>query len=246
MPACLPACRERRTNTNTNANTDIDRYVGTFAGWFMSALTNTHLTTTLRLSLGATLLLGAGLQLLAQLLRFWDPPFSVFVITFFFTALGQAYQDSYSNAFVAKVPQAHRWLGFIHAMYMLGCLTGPFVATLVSSHTHWYYTYAVEAGLGGLNLGFVSVAFGDDIFRHWKKRAVEERASEAGADATLSIDHDVPSNTRARNKQAIREIRQTLRLSSVWLISMFFFFFLGAAVTAGGMACLSLSPSTFS
>ncbi|KIW17648.1 hypothetical protein PV08_04843 [Exophiala spinifera] len=192
-------------------------YVGTFIGWFISALTNTHLTTTLRLSLGATLLLGAGLQLLAQLLRFWGPPFPLFVITFFLTALGQAYQDSYSNAFVAKVPQAHRWLGFIHAMYMLGCLTGPFVGTLISSHTHWYYTYAAEAGLGCLNLGFVFVAFRDDIFRAWKKRAVEGR-----------------DNTRARNKQAIKEIRQTLQLPSVWLVSLFFFFFLGAAITAGG------------
>ncbi|KAK6376328.1 hypothetical protein LTS17_006923 [Exophiala oligosperma] len=224
----------RRYHVSTGLITVI--YVGAFAGWFTSALTNTSLTTTLRLSLGATLLLGAGLQLLAQLLRFWDPPFPLFVVTFFLTALGQAYQDSYSNAFVAKVPRAHRWLGFIHAMYMLGCLTGPFVATLVSSHTHWYRTYAVEAGLGGLNLGFVFVAFGDDILGRWKKRAVERRESGAveNEDGASSGDRQGHDNTRARNKRAIKEIRQTLRLPSVWLVSMFFFFFLGAAITAGG------------
>ncbi|KIW61817.1 hypothetical protein PV05_01897 [Exophiala xenobiotica] len=229
-------------------------YVGTFAGWFLSALTNTHLTTTLRLSLGATLLLGAGLQLLAQLLRFWDAPFALFVITFFFTALGQALQDSYSNAFVATVPRAHRWLGFIHAMYMLGCLTGPLIATLVSSHTQWYYTYAVEAGLGGLNLGFVFLAFGwqgprpqllevrnNDVATEARRESAgdateveAEAEAEAGNNNRARSNEPALANARTRHKEALKQIQQTLRLGSVWLISLFFFFFLGAAITAGG------------
>lgn len=235
-------------------------YVGTFAGWFLSALTNTHLTTTLRLSLGATLLLGAGLQLLAQLLRFWDAPFALFVITFFFTALGQALQDSYSNAFVATVPRAHRWLGFIHAMYMLGCLTGPLIATLVSSHTQWYYTYAVEAGLGGLNLGFVFLAFGwqgprpqllevrnNDVATEARRESAgdateveAEAEAEAGNNNRARSNEPALANARTRHKEALKQIQQTLRLGSVWLISLFFFFFLGAAITAGGMLSSSL------
>ncbi|EXJ63562.1 uncharacterized protein A1O5_11323 [Cladophialophora psammophila CBS 110553] len=202
----------QRYNISTGLITVI--YVANFAGWFTSALTNTHLTTTLRLSLGVTLLLGAGLQLLSQLLRFWNPPFGLFSVTFFFTSLGQAYQDAYSNTFVATVPGAHRWLGFIHAMYMLGCLTGPFVATPIASNSKWYYIYAVEAGLGVLNLGFVFGAFGRDMYEERKEREERTRTS--------------------RNKQAFNEILQTLKLRSIWLISLFFFFFLGAMITAGG------------
>ncbi|KAJ9602295.1 hypothetical protein H2200_013150 [Cladophialophora chaetospira] len=211
-------------------------YVANFAGWFLSALTNTHLTTTLRHSLGATLLLGAGLQLVSQLLRFWNPPFGLFVVTFFFTSLGQAYQDSYSNTFVATVPGAHRWLGFIHAMYMLGCLTGPFLATPIASNSRWYYTYAVEAGLGVLNLAFVFAAFGRDILGSRKRRRAEARDAETQDAATQMTERTVTETGIApsRNKQAFQEIQQTVKLRAVWLVSLFFFFFLGTVITASG------------
>lgn len=227
------------------------RYVATFVGWFLSALTNTHLTTTLRLSLAATLLLGAGLQLLSQLLRVWDPPFGVFTVSFFLTALGQAYQDSYSNTYVATVPGAHRWLGFIHAMYMLGCMVGPFIATALAGHSRWYYTYAVEAGLGFLNLAFVTGTFGRDMFRERKKRAVEARdAPTDNATTTTTTEEDgggqetTTTTTRgSRNSQALNEIRQALKLRAVWLLSLFFFFFLGAVITAGGTVPYHTTPN---
>ncbi|KIW96745.1 uncharacterized protein Z519_02136 [Cladophialophora bantiana CBS 173.52] len=229
----------QRYNISTGLITVI--YVANFAGWFTSAMTNTHLTTTIRLSLGATLLLGAGLQLLSQLFRLWNPPFGLFSVTFFFTSLGQAYQDSYSNTFVATVPGAHRWLGFIHAMYMLGCLTGPFVATPIASNSKWYYTYAVEAGLGVLNLGFVFGAFGRDMYEERKERtrAMDARDAQTQQQRPTSTDGVIaarvtPGSPQSRNKQAFNEILQTLKLRSIWLISLFFFFFLGAMITAGG------------
>ncbi|KEF62202.1 uncharacterized protein A1O9_00174 [Exophiala aquamarina CBS 119918] len=209
----------RRYNISTGLVTVT--YGATFIGWVLSALTNTHLTTTLRLRLGATLSLGAILQLVAQLLRFWNPPFPLFAITFLLTALGQAYQDSYSNTFVASLPVAHRWLGFIHAMYMLGCLTGPLIATPVASHTKWYLTYAVEAGLGAINLVFVLIAFE-------LEEAVVSPQTEDNVNAATNY------TTRARNKQAFQEIKQALRLRTVWLLSMFYFFYLGAVITVSG------------
>ncbi|KAK5049400.1 hypothetical protein LTR84_004329 [Exophiala bonariae] len=233
----------RRYNVSTGLVTVI--YGATFTGWVISALTNTHLTTTLRLSLGTTLTLGAILQLASQLLRFWNPPFPLFAVTFLLTALGQAYQDSFSNTFVASLPVAHRWLGFIHAMYMLGCLTGPFIATPVASNTKWYLTYAVEAGLGAVNLAFVLFAFGADMLKARKTHHTAHR-EEIGTELGQTIaPQSTPSNattgnnpsndtTRARNRQAFQEIKQVLRLRSVWLLSMFYFFYLGAVITVSG------------
>src|SRR4051812_17496868 len=86
------------------------------------------------LDLGAILTLGAILQLVAHLLRFWTPPFGLYATTFFIQAAGMSFQDSHSNTFVASVNGAHRWLGFIHAMYALGCLVAPFVATGIASY----------------------------------------------------------------------------------------------------------------
>lgn len=151
-----------------------------------------------------------------------------------------------SNTFVASLPVAHRWLGFIHAMYMLGCLTGPFIATPMASHTHWYLTYAVEAGLGVINISFVLLAFGGDMLKDRKTQRTEQReenstelgetagSRSASTNVTMSHDNTNHNDTRARNKQAFQEIKQTLRLRSVWLLSLFYFFFLGAAITVSG------------
>lgn len=163
------------------------------------------------------------------------------------TALGQAYQDSFSNTFVASLPVAHRWLGFIHAMYMLGCLTGPFIATPVASNTKWYLTYAVEAGLGAINLAFVLLAFGADMLKDRKTHQTARREEGSGTElgqvsggsrpgSTNATTDNESSNdgTRARNKQAFEEIKQALRLRSVWLLSLFYFFYLGAVITVSG------------
>ncbi|KAL7770080.1 hypothetical protein CFE70_000013 [Pyrenophora teres f. teres 0-1] len=106
-------------------------YGATFLGWLFAAATNSHLIR--YLNLGAILTLGALIQVLAHTLRCWTPPFALYVVTFFLQAAGMAYNESHANTFVASIDGAHRLLGFIHAMYALGCLISPFVATAVAA-----------------------------------------------------------------------------------------------------------------
>lgn len=165
------------------------------------------------------LALGAACQILSHALRAWKPPFPLYAISFCFASLGQAFQDTHANTFVAGVGAAHRWLAFIHAMYMAGCLTGPLVATAVASAgetSRWYLFYLFPLGLGVVNLAWVLGAFRDSL-KLKRKRA----DTPAGADAS-------------RNKGAFGLIKKTLGSRSVWLISLFFFFFLGVALTASG------------
>ncbi|KAL2808255.1 major facilitator superfamily domain-containing protein [Aspergillus granulosus] len=189
-------------------------YGTTFAGWLVVALTNSYLSQ--YFDLGALLLLGAALQVVAHALRVWLPPFPLFAVTFCFAALGQAYQDTHANNFVATVNGAHRWLGFIHAMYMAGCLVGPFIATGVASSgaSHWELFYAAPLGLGVVNLLLVWVAF-----REWASLKQITRSDEAGT---------------SRRRDAKVEMQKTLSTAGVWLVSLFFFFFVGASITAGG------------
>lgn len=123
-------------------------------------------------------------------------------------------------------------------MYMLGCLVGPFIATPIASNTKWHYAYAVEAGLGVLNLAFVFAAFGRDMFEQRKKKVSEARDAETQTRPGIVAAEQSPSPTdnsaQSLNKQAFQEIRATLKLRAVWLVSLFFFFFLGAMITAGG------------
>lgn len=180
------------------------------------------------------LALGAALQVVAHALRAWDPPFGLFVVTFFLVSIGQAFQDTHSNTFVAGTGAgSHRWLAFIHAMYMAGCLVGPFVSTAVAAaggaHSRWYLFYTFPFGIGVANLALVIVSFRDTVRLHKKQVEPAETAREDTANQSA----EVGANT-SRNKGAMDLIRATVVTPSVWLLCAFFFFYLGAALTASG------------
>ncbi|KAF2020296.1 MFS general substrate transporter [Aaosphaeria arxii CBS 175.79] len=188
-------------------------YASSFAGWLLAASTNSHLSR--YLDLGALLTVGTVLQLIGQLLRFWSPPFGLFVVTFFCQATGMGIQDAHSNTFVTSIKGAHRWLGFIHAMYALGCLVAPFVATAIASRIpqQWHLFYTFLVGIGTINAIAVLIAFRDSLKIH-KQLAAEDNTS--------------------RSKNATKDIKDTLKNPSVYLLSMFYFFMLGTVITAGG------------
>jgi fucose permease len=207
------------------------RYLTNFFGWLLAAITNSHLPKLF--SLGGLLLIGAALQLLSQTLRPWIPPFPLFAVTFFFSGLGQAYQDSHANTFVSSVTGAHNWLGFIHAMYGFGCLVSPFVATTIASASRetsgrWMLFYLFPMGLSVGNIVLVAVAFRDEIY-------LIRRAG--GSPETEGVEV-------GRSRSAMVELRQMMKIKNIWLISLFFFFHLGVGMTAGGMSLCSpfLSP----
>lgn len=206
-------------------------------GWLLSAVVNTHLMQ--YLDLGAMLCLGAALQILAHALRSWGPPFGLFVVSFFLVSTGQAFQDTHSNTFVAGLgAKSHRWLAFIHAMYMAGCLVAPFVATAVAAaggdgaKSHWYLYYTFPLALGVVNLAFVMVAFKDTVRRH-KKLSPEQNSAASSSDANSSGEQQ-RDGAASRNKGAMVLIRTTLSTPSVWLLCTFFLFYLGSTVTISG------------
>lgn len=106
---------------------------------------------------------------------------------------------------------------------MAGCLVGPLIATAVGSTTsqsQWCLFYIFPLGIGVVNAALIGVAFRDRFAPyHLKKfRAVSSSAEVA----------------ESTGKAAWREIKVTLSIPGVWLLSLFFFFFLGATITAGG------------
>ncbi|KAI7371180.1 MFS general substrate transporter [Hortaea werneckii] len=175
-----------------------------FVGWLAIAVFGGYIR--MKTGTGGVLLLGAFLQFAAQLLRFWVPPFGLFSMTFFLVALGQALQDSQANTFVAGLKNAHRYLGLIHGCYAIGGLVGPLMAAAIASNLdgQWAAFYYVPLGIGAVNLALCFYAFRDE--------ASEQRHSTT----------------------ALVELRATLKLRPVWLLSVFFFLYLGAAITIGG------------
>ncbi|KAK1983947.1 glucose and galactose transporter [Colletotrichum cereale] len=195
-------------------------YGANFLGWFFAALTNTYLDQLF--NLGGLLTFGAFLQVLAHALRVWKPPFPFFVATFWLACLGQAYQDAAANAYVASAKSAHRWLAFIHALYMAGCLVAPFVATPIASAgrtSRWYLFYIFPLAVGVVNLALTCFAFRDTINVGSKQATSARGQSEMGA---------------GEKKSAIALMKSALTTKSLWMISLFFFFLLGATITASG------------
>jgi fucose permease len=197
-------------------------YASTFFGWIVAAISNSFVNQFLEL--GAILALEAAVQLSAMVLRFWNPPFALFVVTFFIQALGMGYQDSHGNTFVAGLKGGHRWLGMIHAMYALGSLVSPFVATAMADQlngstglgSRWMMFYLFLDGTGSVNLLAVLLTF---------RRSLKIHAS-TNVTAT--------GQSASRSKMATKDIFETLKRTPVYLISLFYFVEMGVGTTAGG------------
>ncbi|KAI1312822.1 major facilitator superfamily domain-containing protein [Xylaria venustula] len=196
-------------------------YATTFAGWLLAALTNPIFTA--HLTLGQLLLVGAILQLIAQALRPWSP-LAVFIVSFLFQSLGMAYQDAHSNTFVSSLKSVpHRWLSFIHACYALGTFIGPLIATAIANSPNtlaidgWKRVYFVLIGVSVLNVAGVIVAFRDTLYSRLHTTTTENETRD-----------------KKRNRLALIAMARLLKSKKLWLLSLFYFFGLGATFTAGG------------
>ncbi|KAI3334300.1 MFS general substrate transporter [Ustulina deusta] len=193
-------------------------YATTFAGWLLAAVTNPILTA--HLTLGQLLFVGAVLQLIAQSLRPWSP-LAVFCLSFLFQSLGLGYQDAHSNTFVSNLKNVpHRWLSFIHACYALGTFIGPLIATAIANSPNslaidgWKRVYFVLIGVSVLNVAGVMIAFRDTLYS--RLRTANEPRS------------------KKRSRLALVAMARLLQSKKLWLLSLFYFFELGATFTAGG------------
>jgi len=180
-------------------------YLVNFSGWLVAAFTVAYVAT--RLGMGGTFIVGVACQLVAYALNFWKPPFPLFACSFFFSGLGVAFQGAQVNTFVAGLDNAHRWLGLVHAAFGLGAFITPLAATALASRTaHWHYYYLVLLGCSFANLTLQFWAFRKELFK--------------------------PTGNSASG--ATRQLKKALSQRSVWMLSLFFFLYVGGEVTVGG------------
>ncbi|CAG9990637.1 unnamed protein product [Clonostachys byssicola] len=153
----------RQYNINTAQTSAL--YATNFAGWFISAIINTHLTQFFHL--GSMMLLGACTEDLEPTIPSFRPQLHLYARS------------------------SHRWLALIHASYSAGCLVGPFVGTAVAAAATpsvWYYFYAVPLGLCVANTAFIALAFRDTVkFRHRGEISSESRHKDASKLMTLTF-----------------------------------------------------------
>ena len=176
-------------------------------GYFFSAFASGILVE--RLGMRGFLLVGAGAFLLGTLGFGLEPPFAMVLLTRLLVGLGVGIVETGLNIYVSALPRSASLLNYLHAFYGVGALIGPVIAsTILVLNWGWQSTYFVMAGLGlPMLLGFWL------LFRR--------------VSATASYTHNEQKSTGNNTLSA------TLRLSVVWIASLFLLFYVGVEVSLG-------------
>ncbi|EEY23038.1 conserved hypothetical protein [Verticillium alfalfae VaMs.102] len=132
---------------------------------------------------------------------------------------------------VASVVYGANFLGWLFAAFTNTYLTQRFGlgATAVASAgttSYWYLYYTFPLALGVGNLALTCYAFRDTI--HFRGRP------RSGANNTPNTETQLSGSTSEPTKGAAQLVKETLSNRSVWVISAFFFFYIGGVLTAVG------------
>jgi fucose permease len=104
-------------------------FIGSFTGFILASLMNVTLSN--RLGLGRLIVLGAAIQGLASAMIAFRPPFVAIPVCYAIAGFGLALQDAQFNTYIARLPDSATKLGISHAIYGVGALSSPIVATLL-------------------------------------------------------------------------------------------------------------------
>lgn len=122
------------------------------------------------------------------------------------------------------------------------------MATAIASageKSSWYLFYTFPVGICVVNLAFVCFAFRDSLVvrretpaeRSNAEREDAERSDAEGSNREGDNDEQMGNSTdggASRGKNAVGLIVSTLERPSVWLLSGFYFFYIGSQITSNG------------
>ncbi|PCH35321.1 MFS general substrate transporter [Wolfiporia cocos MD-104 SS10] len=159
--------------------------------------------------------IGSVAQMIGYSLAASAPPFPVFVLGYAVNGFGMGLQDAGANGYVSCLESgADIKMGVMHAVYGLGALCSPLVATQFSTRRHWSYHYLIL-----LSVAFVNTFLLVVIIRF---RTQDE--------CLTSIGQTPPEKTENENNK----YKQIFRLRALHLLAIFIFIYVGVEVTIGG------------
>ncbi len=176
-------------------------------GYFISAFTSGMLVE--RLGIRGFLLVGASIFLFGALSFALKPPFALVLLTRLLFGLGIGIVETGLNIYVSALPRSASLLNFLHAFYGVGALVGP-VATsaILVLNLGWNSTYYLMTILGlPMFVGFWL------LFKRTPVTASETHVEQRSKE----------SNT----------LGDTLKVSTVWIASIFLLFYVGVEVSLG-------------
>lgn len=118
-------------------------------------------------------MLCAGFHLVAYIINCLHPPYPVLVVSFILAGFGNGLAEGAWNAWVGSLARASELLGFMHALYGIGGVMSPLLATslITKAHLPWYAYYYVMVRYPILVRPFVTVPFRRRLIRSWYTRS---------------------------------------------------------------------------
>ncbi|KAI0716680.1 MFS general substrate transporter [Earliella scabrosa] len=172
-----------------------------------------------RFGFGKVLLIGAFAQIVGYVLEAVAPPFPVFVLGYAANGFGIALQDAGANAYVASLKDnAAAKMGILHAIYGLGALSAPLVATQFSQLKNWSFHYIVSLG--------ISVTNAIILFAVFRFKDQDTCLAEIGQ----LVVHDANAETN----ESSSKYKAMFRQRAMHLMAFFILVYVGVEVTLGG------------
>ncbi|KAI0918795.1 hypothetical protein AcW1_009483 [Taiwanofungus camphoratus] len=183
-------------------------------GFVVAATANVALTD--RFGFGTVMVIGSVAQMIGYALEAPAPPFPVFVIGYAVNGFGISLQDAGANGYVASLENnSSTKMGIMHAVYGLGALSSPLVATQFAQRQRWSFHYLVSLSIACLNTIILIVVI--------RFRTQDECLAEIG--------QPPPERTAAQNENKYKQI---FRLRALHFLAVFIFVYVGVEVTIGG------------
>ncbi|UNI16615.1 hypothetical protein JDV02_003039 [Purpureocillium takamizusanense] len=189
-------------------------FLSPFIGYVASALLNN----TLHHKFGqrGVALICASSHLAAYAVIAAHPPYIVLVFAFILAGFGNGVADAAWNAWVGNLANSSELLGFLHALYGVGGVVSPLVATtlITKANLPWYTFYYIMIGLAGIELAVLASAF-------WDSNGATYRSvyQESEADS---------------NSKLIEALFQKPASRVCWVAAVFLLCYVGAEVALGG------------
>ncbi|KAK0482205.1 MFS general substrate transporter [Armillaria novae-zelandiae] len=127
-------------------------------GFLSGAFINIPLTE--KLGFGKMIVLGSMFQVIAYALQSAALPFPAFLIAYTINGIGMAFQDAQANGYVACFQNSPETkMGIMHAVYGVGALCSPLVATQFAYLPRWSFHYLTSLGVALTNTIFLWAVF---------------------------------------------------------------------------------------
>ncbi|KAK4518508.1 uncharacterized protein ATC70_008726 [Mucor velutinosus] len=184
-------------------------------GFFISAGLNGYIVH--KIGQLNTLFFGSSLMLVSFIVLSMGFPFPVMACTMPFVGAGMAVLDAGMNVYTANVPLATLMLNVLHALYGVGAMISPLVASFLLKHDiSWKGMYIFLTSVAALNIAMISFGF-------WKVD-FEEVHDESDEDQQQD---NVKVNHKELTKMAI--FNKVTMVSAAYILV-----YVGVEVTLGG------------